>query len=295
MPEETMTVTEESVDTNTEVTTEETVQTDDTGQEVETEQQEQEEVTTDSEQSKPVVSEKAAKEISRMAKALQSLQAKNAELESKLSENKSSAKTDDSTDDHPALKGLTPDEDGEYKINGRFYTREEVIDRWETKNQITELSSKLEAKERAEAEAMQKAESEKAQQELQESITSEVKRLRADIMPDIPTDKVDKIDNSIMRTLNEIVTQKLNGGAEFSGELISASIAEALEETRELFGVYGSVQIKDNAKYKAENPVMSTGQSGSKLNVDPLNLSKGEAEKHAIRAAELAMKSRNTG
>jgi hypothetical protein len=283
MDDATMTVNADEIDVTQEVTPEETAQTDETEQTQEVEQQEPS--TTDSEQTKPVVSDKASKDFVRLTKALADRQAEIANLKSQLAEgSKATAKTDESGE-HPALKGLTPDDDGEYKINGRFYTKEEVIDRWETKNEVTELRSLIEAKEAAEADAKYQSQIDAAGRELYESTLNTVKSIRNNLFPDVSNDDASQIDEDVMDRIVKLTSNTKQG--ELTGEKLTEFVEKAFEIERKKAGIYGAIQIKDNAKYKANNPV-TPGTPGTKPPIDPLNMSKKDAHKIADEAARLA-------
>lgn len=307
MPEATMTVTPDDIDlsaagaeTGADVESTETTTTE-TGAETETQGTETTETAGDAETGaadesfRVEFSLKEKADFGRMATALKTTQTKLAETVRELETLKSTGQTksvETGSDEHPALKGLTPDADGEYLVNGRYYTEDELVERYEDRETVRSLQERLDSKEQTEAQAKIKAEQEAAQRELQDGIVKKVTELREKALPNVPQEKVAKVDRNLLRMLNETLEAKLaEDGAEFSTDLLQQSIADVFEEARDLFGIYGVQQLQDNQTTKTTTPV-KPGTPGAEKRPDPLSLPKRIAHKMADEAAAMVDRAR---
>ena len=235
------------------------------------------------------IPEPARKEIGRMAKALANLQAENAALKADSVTKSDQAKpAKPKGDDHPALAGLTPDDDGEYLVNDRYMTRQEVIDAYDSKQDTADVRARLERLEQARDNDKREAEFNKTVTELHEHITSNVKSLRAEHFAEVPADKVAAFDNSLLRNVYSLVEEKTTEGAELSEALLTEAISQAFAEHRELMGILGAAQVANNDKTKSQHPVAPGGTPGAEAAKDPLSLPQRIAHGMADKAAKLA-------
>lgn len=228
-----------------------------------------------------------------MARALAKLQAENASLkadsvtkpdQAKAPEGKPSSKADT----HPALAGLEPDADGDYLVDGAYYTRDEIIAKYESTHGLAELRERLDRMEQAAADEKRTAQLQAEAAKLHQDIASNVSRLRAELFPEVPAEKAGTFDNRLIRNVYALVEEKTSGGAELSEDVLLSAVTETFAEERELMGILGAAQVADNTKSKTQHPVAPGGIPGAETPTDPLSLPQRLAEKMADKAARLA-------
>jgi len=240
---------------------------------------------------KPELPETARKEIGRMANALAKLQAENAALKAG-SVTKTTGPTDaaakSKTADHPALKGLTPDEDGDYLVDGNYYSRDELIKQYDSSRGYDELRERLDRMESTAENAQRDAEYNRTVTELHDKLSANVKDLRGQMFPDVPAAKQEMFDNRLLRNVYAMIEEKTQKGAELTEELLVGAITDTFTEERELLGILGAAQVADNTKSKSQHPVAPGGIPGAAAPKDPLSLPQRVAESLADKAARLA-------
>lgn len=241
---------------------------------------------------KPEIPEAARKEIGRMANALAKLQAENASLKAN-SVTKDAGPIDAKTEtsakaDHPALAGLTPDDDGDYLVDGLYYSKADLIKKYDESRGYDELRERLDRMENAAENAKRDAEYNRTVAELNDKLSANVKDLRGQMFPDVPADKQTLFDNRLMRNVYAMIEEKTRSGSELNEELLVSAITDVFTEERELMGILGAAQVADNTKSKSQHPVAPGGIPGAAAPPDPLSMSQRAAESLADKAARLA-------
>lgn len=242
---------------------------------------------------KPEIPDAARKEIGRMANALAKLQAENATLKADSvtkaapTEKPATAKQSKQAD-HPALSGLTPDDDGDYLVDGTYYTRDELIAKYDQTHGLDEIRARLDRMESAAQQKERQAEYNRTVKELNDQLSANVKDLRKELFPEIPAEKSDLFDNRLLRNVYAVIEERTGSGSELSEELLLGAITDVFSEERELLGLLGSAQVADNTKSKAQHPVAPGGIPGVETPKDPLTLPQRVAEAMADKAARIA-------
>ncbi len=224
-------------------------------------------------------------EVGRMIGIIKNLQAENAKLkEGKTGE----PATVDNPLDHPALKGLKTNDDGEVLYHGAWVPPEYAIKHAETESRLADLEDKFKGKESDEAANKLAG----AHQKLYAAISDSITESRKDAFPDI-TDaaEADDIDELIAMHVDKYLEAKLADGEELSEVLISESISKAIERITARFGRYGVKQFIKNTEHREANPTKPKGSPGTEAEKNYLqerNLSKQDRRKNQEERTRLA-------
>jgi len=217
------------------------------------------------------------KEFQRTTQALANLQKENARLKAER-ESKDvdvSAKLKHSIPDglpkevaeHPALKGLTVDvnEDGEpfAKVGSRWVHVEDVIDRYEDKQTLTQLKELVQGEREAKAEAEQNAQIQKAWEAVAATVQGNVTEMREQAFPNLPKEYAPLVDKYVLQQADVIIGQI--PVEQLTGEVIENAAKQAFEEAKLLFGIYGSKQLEHNQQKPQQiKPGGAAGVPGAK-------------------------------
>lgn len=232
-----------------------------------------------SEQTQKVsVSDKSAKEIARMARALQNLQAENSNLKTeneglrakgtKQTETKV-ATGDNEQSNHPALKGLQVDpDDGTVLYHGAWVTPEFVMAQHAQQQKIDQLAALLEGKQAEEEAAKQQAKIERVQGQLEQAVNATIAEMRSAAFPGVQGQDAASVDDYISSNADNLIAARVSQlveDGEFSPEnlqkAVQESIEEAFEKAQKLFGIFGQRQFDKNKQYADTHKVKSGGQT----------------------------------
>lgn len=235
---------------------------------------------------------KKNREISRLARVIQNLQAENKRLKGDLSSSDDESDEGEYSDEetlrfskeeimemHPALKGLEMNEEGDVLFQGEFVSPEFVISQYEN-DQTNDGSAGEDAYLEAQIEALG--------DDLFSTVGSTISELREESFPGLDKEHSALLDEYMLSQADVLLTRAFVEGNELSPDLVDQVGREALSKARQLFSVFGELQVKDNQEYAQTYRVKPDGRPGTRAPIDESKLTKTEQLKLSRERTRMA-------
>jgi len=238
--------------------------------------------------------DKAERDWSRVTSALKNLQAENERLKADLAskppaEPVTPSRQEDTDTADPLLNDLPYDEASDcYYHNGSWQDAAQV----KLEQEVAALRQRLDANDRATNEARANAAYQKTLQGVQSEIINAVSGLREEFLPGLSTKTSQRADMHILGAVGQRIEQA-GGFGKLSGEQLNQIITDEVQAEREYHGELATKQFQKNEETRQQTPIKPGGQPGKRAAVDPLSLSKREAEALADKAAAAAIAARS--
>ena len=112
--------------------------------------------------------------------------------------------------------------------------------------------------------ARESQEEEQAMDALGQTVLTTISEIRGDMFPDIAKEHAGRIDKHIFRSAHDFITEARENGEEFSPALINRAIKSAVDESKELFGIFGAKQATLNQTVRDKDKAKAGGSPGVK-------------------------------
>ena len=188
--------------------------------------------------------------------AREAAEAESARLQTELeaAQSKAPAKTATETKHylagHPALKGQTPDGDGEVQIDGVWVKADYLANQYD----IAHVREMIEGDQKTRKQAELDAREGQHRQELAEAVEAGITEMRDSVLPGLAGEHGDLVDRWVLKIVEAPINEAYHAG-KFTPEFADETIKKAFGEARAMFAVFGTKQFQDNLKYAEQNKV----------------------------------------
>jgi hypothetical protein len=166
---------------------------------------------------------------------------------------------------HPALRGQTPDADGDVYIDGEWVNAKAAIREYEREQKIESLQKRLDEQDSAKEQAAEL----QAQQEMASFIESAVVSMGRKAIPGLPDEVQGDVDEYIVAQAGKLIGKQIEqDGGKWTGiddKVIQQAAQSAVEKAMRLFGSIATKQLQGNAQAREQHRVKPDGgQAGVK-------------------------------
>lgn len=190
-----------------------------------------------------------------------------AELEGKQTAPKQATKEDAKPTDlknHPALKGLKVDEDGDVVLGeGRYIPAQVLIDQYELKQEIVGLKETYQGDKQAQKQAETEAERVQHLENLESAVVDRIGEIRGDLYPGFEGEKASKIDTAVRLMVAEPLAAMFNEG-KLTAKATESVLAQSFEMLKEASALIAAQQIEGNTEYAKTHKTQPGQQPGTK-------------------------------